>query len=251
MRLGGRAVAISLAVVAFATGCSGGDRERTEVLVSTAASLTDVFAAIEIAFEGSNPDIDVVFNVGGSSGLREQILAGAPADVFASANMETMQAVVDANLVAGPPLVFAVNTIQVAVPVGNPAEVGGLEDFARPELLLGMCAEPVPCGAFAREALAAAGVEASIDTNEPDVRSLLTKVEAGELDAGIVYATDIAARSGRVDGVSVPEDVNVTAVYVIASLAGGGDLEKAGRFVDFVLSTEGQTILRQQGFGAP
>ena len=168
--------------------CSGSSVEG-ELLVSAAASLTDAFAEIESAFEEANPDVDVVLNLGSSSALREQILEGAPADVFASANTSNMDQVAEAGELSGEAEIFATNSLQIAVPTGNPGGVTGLEDFAREELLIGLCAEDVPCGDFGRQALAKAGVIPSIDTNEPDVRALLTKIEAGELDAGITYVT--------------------------------------------------------------
>ena len=222
-----------------------------EVLVSAAASLTDAFAQMESEFEAANPGLDVVLNFAGSSALREQILEGAPADVFASANTSNMDQVVEAGEVAGESQVFVRNLLQIAVPSGNPAGVTGLEDFGRDELLIGLCAEDVPCGDFARQALANAGVTPAIDTNEPDVRALLTKVEAGELDAGITYATDVASIGGAVDGVDIPDDVNVVADYPIAVLANAPNSDAAAAFVAFVLSDEGQAILVEFGFAAP
>jgi molybdate transport system substrate-binding protein len=143
------------------------------------------------------------------------------------------------------------NRLQIAVPAGNDAGVTGLDDFADADLLIGLCAEEVPCGEFAREALANAGVTPSIDTNEPDVRSLLTKVEVGDLDAGIVYVTDVIAAGDAVEGVDIPADVNVIATYPIAALTDAGNAEVADAFVEFVLSDEGQEVLGSYGFDAP
>jgi molybdate transport system substrate-binding protein len=222
-----------------------------EVLVSAAASLTDAFAEIETAFEDANPDVDVVLNLGASSALREQILEGAPADVFASANTSNMDQVTEAGEVEGGAEIFVTNFLQIAVPAGNEAGVTGLEDFANEELLIGLCAEDVPCGEFGREALASAGVTPSIDTNEPDVRALLTKIEAGELDAGITYVTDVMSTDGAVEGVDIPEESNVVAEYPIAVLAGAPNPDAAAAFVEFVLSEEGQAILTAYGFASP
>lgn len=221
------------------------------VLVFAAASLTDAFAEIETAFEAEHPGVDVQLNLAGSSSLREQILEGAPADVFASANQSNMDRVIEAGEVDGDARVFAENLLQIAVPAQNPAGVAGLEDFARQDLLVGLCAEGVPCGDFAREALANAGVEASIDTNEPDVRALLTKIDADELDAGIVYVTDIIAAGERVEGIDIGADVNVVASYPIAPLAEAPNAAAASTFVDFVLSEQGQSVLVSYGFAAP
>lgn len=217
------------------------------VLVFAAASLTDAFGEVAAAFEAANPGVRVELNFGGSSSLREQILDGAPADVFASANESNMATVVDAGA-AGEPQTFVTNLLEIAVPAGNAAGVTGLEDFADPDLLIGLCAEEVPCGEFGREILASAGIEPSLDTNEPDVRSLLTKIEANELDAGIVYRTDILATGDAVEGIAIPEEHNVIATYPIATLTEAPNDTVAAAFVAFVLSDEGQTILESYGF---
>lgn len=237
-----------MAIAGALAACSGGG-EDPQVLVFAASSLTDAFGDLETAFEAAHPGVDVELNLAGSSRLREQLLAGAPADVFAAADLSTMAAVVDAGL-AEAPVVFAENRLALAVPVDNPGRVQGLDDLERPELLVGLCAAGVPCGDFAREALSQAGVEASVDTDEPDVRALLTKLAAGELDAGIVYATDVAA-SDDVASIPLPPSVDVVAAYPITVLAdapAGGD---AADFVAFVTSAEGQAILAAHGFQTP
>jgi molybdate transport system substrate-binding protein len=216
--------------------------------VFAAASLTDAFSEIEAGFEEANPDTDLELNFAGSSSLREQILAGAPADVFASANSATMDVVVDAGDVVGDPQVFAANELIIAVPAGNAAGVAGLVDLADPDLLVGLCAEGVPCGEFARQALARAGVTPSLDTNEPDVRSLLTKIGAGELDAGVVYVTDVTARRDAVEGIEIAARYNVVARYPIAALRTGANPVGAEAFIRYVLSPEGQAVLGRYGF---
>ena len=220
------------------------------VTVFAAASLTDAFGELGTAFEEEHPEVTVELSFGASSGLREQILAGAPADVFASANASNMDQVVEAGA-AVDPSAFVTNQLQIVVPAGNPEGIAGLADFARDELLLGLCAEEVPCGQLALEALAAAAVTPSVDTAEPDVRSLLTKVEAGELDGGIVYETDVLAAGDAVEGIEIPAAQNVTATYPIAALAEAAEPEAAAAFIVFVLSDEGLAILESYGFGAP
>ena len=234
-------------------GCAGSGEKTVdgEVLVSAAASLTEAFTVIEDAFEDANPGIDVLLNLASSSSLREQILEGAPVDVFASANTSNMDRVSEAGAVAGEARVFAKNTLQIAVPAGNPAGVTGLVDFANQELLIGLCAEDVPCGDLGRQALDNAGVTPSIDSNEPDVRALLTKIEAGELDAGIVYVTDVISTEGGVEGVEIPENQNVVAEYSIAILVDAPNAEAAAAFVSFVMSDAGQGIMGEYGFIAP
>jgi molybdate transport system substrate-binding protein len=250
-----RRIMAAATLTSVVIGCAASDEPgrslEGEVLVSAAASLSDVFAEVETAFETANPGVDVLLNLGSSSSLREQILQGAPADVFASANTSNMDRVVAAAEVSGDPKIFARNLLQIAVPSGNPGHVTGLEDFADEELLIGLCAEDVPCGDFARVALKNAGVIPAIDTNELDVRALLTKIEAGELDAGITYVTDVLSTGGAVEGIDIPEDLNVVADYPIASLAHAPNPEAAAAFVAFVLSDEAQDILDNYGFSSP
>jgi molybdate transport system substrate-binding protein len=242
-------LALVVALVACGNGQDGAGLGG-ELLVSAAASLTDAFVEVEAVFEDANPGVDVVLNLGPSSGLREQILEGAPADVFASANIPNMDQVVEAGE-AAEPQVFVANRLQIAVPPGNPGEVTELGDFSWEDPLIGLCAEDVPCGEFGRQALQKAGVIPAVDTNEPDVRALLTKVAEGELDAGIVYATDVASSDGAVEGIDIPEDLNVVAEYQIAALTNAPNPDAAARFVEFVLSEEGQEILAGYGFASP
>lgn len=249
MRLPGRWSSSLLAVALLLSGC-GGDGASDEVLVSAAASLTDAFAEIEASFEAADPGVDVVLNLGGSSSLREQILGGAPVDVFASADAADVDRVVEAGA-ADDPRVFARNRLQIAVPAGNPAGVTGLEDLADPELVIGVCAEGVPCGDLARRALANAGVTPSLDTHEPDVRALLTKIAAGELDAGVTYVTDVIAAGDGVDGIEIPDEVNVVAEYPIVVLGEAPNPDAAAAFVELVRSDAGRAILREHGFTGP
>jgi molybdate transport system substrate-binding protein len=231
-----------------ATGTTEAEGPTGSITVFAAASLTDAFGEMAATFEEENPGSTVELNFGASSALREQILAGAPADVFASANTSNMDQLVEADAVQGEPEVFAANQLEIAVPAGNPGNVEGLDAFGNGDLNIGLCAEEVPCGQFGREALANAGVTPAQDTDEPDVRSLLTKVEAGDLDAGLVYHTDVLAAGDEVEGVEVPEDVNVIAEYPLAALSASGNAEGAAAFVEFVLSDEGQSILESYGF---
>ena len=249
--------AVCAVTVATSCGAQAGDNTTPNsdaiegsIVVFAAASLTDVFSEISASFEDEFPNIDVQLNVAGSSTLREQILGGAPGDVFASADERNMNVVDSAGEVESTPRIFATNTLQIAVPASNPGEVTGLADLTDPDLLVGICAVGVPCGDFAREALDAAGVEASIDTNEGDVRALLTRIEADELDAGIVYVTDVESSIG-VLGVEIPDDVNVVVQYPIAVLSASENAAVAEAFTDYVLSPEGQEIIVAAGFGVP
>ncbi|WP_100501698.1 molybdate ABC transporter substrate-binding protein [Geodermatophilus chilensis] len=221
------------------------------VTVFAAASLTDVFTDLGERLEADHPGLDVQVSFAGSSALATQISQGAPADVFASANEAQMAVVSDAGLAAGEPQVFAANVLQIAVPAGNPAGVTGLADLAREELAIAVCAPQVPCGAAAEDVLAAAGVTAAPDTLEEDVRAALTKVELGEVDAALVYTTDVTAAGDAVEGIDVPEAEQRPNDYPIAALADAPNPEAAAAFVELVRSDEGRQALADAGFRVP
>jgi molybdate transport system substrate-binding protein len=245
-------VGMMLAGTMAVSGCSGAsESDSRDVVVSAAASLSDVFRDMEASFERVHPEFDVLLNIGGSAALREQILEGAPADVFASANVETMDEVLAGGEVEGTADIFAENHMVIAVPAGNPGAVVGLEDFARTDLFVGLCAKSVPCGAFARQILASADVDPSVDSNEPNVRSLLLKIGLGEIDAGIVYVTDAISAAGLVDSITVPVNHDVTAEYPIALLASAPNPAGGEAFIRFVTSAEGAAILEDHGFELP
>ena len=240
---------LGLVVGAILSSCT--PTATSEVVVSAAASLDAVFAALEESFEEAHPGVDVVRNVGSSSLLRYQIIEGAPVDVYASADHVYMDLVEAEGMIESGPRIFAVNRLLIAVPRGNPGGITGLQDFGRSDLLLGLCAPQVPCGALAHEVLNAAAVTADVDTNEPDVRALLTKIEAGELDGGIVYASDVAGRGGAVEGIEIDPQHNVGVEYPIAMIATGDNRDDARRFVDHVLSADSRAVLTRFGFTTP
>ncbi|MDH3404357.1 MAG: molybdate ABC transporter substrate-binding protein [Acidobacteriota bacterium] len=244
-----RPAVAALLVGSVLAGCARGGAAPATVTVSAAASLGGAFAALEPAFEAAHPGLDVALNLAGSSVLREQILGGAPVDVFAAADERNLDPLVEAGAVAGAPRVFARNRLQIAVPAGNPAAVRGLADFARAELWIGLCAAEAPCGAYAERALAAAAVVPSVDTREPNARALAARIGAGELDAGIVYATDVGPAGA--EGIVIPEDRNVVAVYPIAVLAAAPNPGGAAAFVEFVLSDAGRAVMTDHGFSVP
>lgn len=239
-------VALCGAVVVAGCGSNDQTQSRRPLLIFAAASFATALGDAEVAFEARHPDADVQLNLAGSASLRVQILEGSPADVFVSANEEIMDQVVDAGAAADA-VVVARNRMTIAVPVGNPAAVRGLGDFADDDLLIGLCAQGVPCGDFARQVLANAGITPSLDTNEADVRSLVTRIGADELDAGIVYASDVAA-TDDVEGIEIPADVNVETRAPIAVLSDAPNPTSAAAFVEFLLSAEGRTILIDNGF---
>jgi len=233
-----------------ATGRTGTAEERTTVTVLAAASLTGSFTTIARRFETAHPGVTVTLSFAGSSALAEQILQGAPADVFAAASPSTMDTVTDGGAAEGAPVVFASNTLEIAVPPGNPGGVTGLADFADPRLDLALCAPEVPCGAAADQVFAAAGITAAPDTLEQDVKSVLTKVQLDEVDAGLVYRTDVLAAGSAVEGIPFPEAARAATEYPIVVLTGSAHPELAQQFLDFVRS-DGAPVLEEAGFGAP
>lgn len=230
---------------------TGDDGLQGGLTVFAAASLTDTFTELGDAFSAVHPDVDVTFNFGGSSGLAEQIGSGAPADVFASASPATMATVVEAGGADGEPTTFTSNTLQIVVPAGNPAGVTGLADFADSDLTIALCAAEVPCGAASEKVFTAAGITPAPDTLEQDVRAVLTKVELGEVDAALVYRTDVLAAGDAVEGLDLPGAADAVNDYPIVVLAEAPNPEAAQAFVDLVLSDEGQQVLADAGFGAP
>ena len=226
-----------------AGGCDGDDPagvERRTVTVFAASSLTDVFGDIAAAFEATHPGVDVTMQFAGSSRLATQINEGAPADVFAAADAPTA-AQVEARRVA----VFARNRLAIAVPQDNPAGVTGLGSLTGGDLVLALCAPDVPCGALAEE-VGGAALVAAADTREPNVRGVLTKVLLGEVDAGVVYVTDLAVAGDAVRGFAI--DHPASTAYPLALLS---DNPAAAAFVEFVLSPASQELLAAAGFGAP
>ena len=222
-----------------------------DVTVFAAASLTAAFTEIGDAFMAANPGSDVVLNFAGSSDLVAQIGQGAPADVFASADLSNMTKVTDAGQNASEPVVFATNLAEIIVGKGNPEGITGVADLANPDLIVVQCAAEVPCGKYADQVYANAGVTVTPKSLEDNVKAVVTKVTLGEADAGVVYATDVTAAGADAEGVEIPADVNVVAEYPIATLAEAPNADGAQAFIDFVLSDRGQEILASFGFLAP
>ena len=246
---------LAVLCISLVVACSEAD-EPDEIVVSAASSLTDVFTELVEAFEASDAahGITVTLNFGSSSALAVQIVEGAPADVFASANIAQMQVVIDHGK-ASEPAVFAQNEIVVVTPAGLRV-VQGFEDLATSSLRLVLAGPEVPVGAYARDAIAAAdasigggfadAVLANVVSEEANVRAVLAKVELGEADAGIVYATDAAVACDNVEAYRIPSQFAPPTQYVIAPLTGAP--ASAATFVAFVLSEDGQAILGRHGF---
>jgi molybdate transport system substrate-binding protein len=264
MRAGSRSVAaLSLLTAAVAlVGCgsssSGGSAGTPgtssapsgEITVFAAASLTGSFQSLGQQFEAAHPGTTVTFNFAASSALATQITQGAPADVFASASMKNMDQVVAARA-ANAPTPFAKNVMEIAVPPNNPANITSLADLAKPGVKVALCQPQVPCGTVAAKVFANAKITVKPVTQEADVKSTLTKVELGEVDAGVVYVTDVMAAGAKVKGVEIPADVNASTTYPIAALTGSKNPALAKAFVDYALSADGQAVLAQAGFTKP
>jgi molybdate transport system substrate-binding protein len=220
------------------------------ITVLAAASLKESFTAIGKAFRAANPGTTVNLNFGASSALAQQIVQGAPADVFASASQRNMQQVVDGEAANGA-IAFARNTLEIAVPPDNPARIAALADLGRPAVKVVLCQPQVPCGALAQTVLGTARVTVRPVSLEADVTSTLTKVELGEADAALVYVTDVTSAGSKVEGIEIPAGVNASTTYPIASLSGSKNPDLAKAFVAYVLSGQGRAELTKVGFQAP
>jgi molybdate transport system substrate-binding protein len=249
-------LAAALAVAALVLAACGGDDgtpsggssgSANEIKVFAAASLTAAFSELGQQFTSSEGG-KVTFNFAGSQALATQIQQGAPADVLASADLSNMDKVED---LVGTPQNFASNLLQIVVEKGNPKGVKGLDDLAASDLKVVLAAEEVPAGKYAKQALDKAGVSVTPVSQEDNVKAVVSKVALGEADAGIVYVTDVTAGGGKVQGVDIPEDQNVTATYPIATVKASRAQDKAQAFLDLVLSDQGQQVLRKYGFLPP
>jgi molybdate transport system substrate-binding protein len=221
------------------------------ITVLAASSLTEAFGELGDRLEAERPGTTVRFSFAASSELATQVTSGAPADVYASASPVTMDEVVQAGDADGEPTVFVRNRLEIAVPAGNPAGVEGLADFADEGLTIALCAPEVPCGAAAESAFEAAGVTPAPDTLEPDVKATLAKVSLGEVDAALVYRTDVIAAGDDVEGIEFPESADAVNDYPVITLAEAPNVEGAKAFVDLVLSDEGRAVLEAAGFELP
>jgi molybdate transport system substrate-binding protein len=221
------------------------------ITVFAGSSLSDAFKKAGDQLRVRNPGTDYTFNVGSSSTLATQITSGAPADVFASADVANMQKLVDAQLNDGAPTFFVSNRLQIVVAAGNPKQITGLADLAKPGLIVVLAAPTVPAGKYALESLQRAGVRVRPASQEVDVRAVLNKVILGEADAGIVYVTDVKSAGARAVGVDIPEQDQVVARYPITVVKESKNPRLARAYVDYLLSAEGQKLLADFGFSKP
>ena len=218
--------------------------------VFAASSLKEAFTTLAKQFEAAHPGVTVVLNFAASSDLATQITQGAPADVFASASAKNMTQVTTAGY-ASKATTFVKNTMEVALPPSNPGAITMLSDLAKAGIKLALCQDQVPCGSTAAKVFSNAGLTVKPVTLEPDVKSVLAKVELGEVDAGVVYVTDVRAAGSKVAALPIPASVNASTSYPIAALTKSANSAAAQAFVAYVLSTAGSTVLTADGFAKP
>ncbi|MGH8823130.1 MAG: molybdate ABC transporter substrate-binding protein [Jiangellaceae bacterium] len=263
-----RVVVVAVGLAVLSASCGGDDGQDAAavadgsptatgvdvsgtVTVLAAASLTESFEELSDRLAEEYPDLEVTFSFGPSSGLVEQVLAGAPADLLATADTRTMDNAVAGAGVEGDPVIFARNTLALAVPAGNPGGVGGLDDLAREELRVAICAPEVPCGAASQRLLDAAGVTASPDTLATDVKEAASLVALNEADAALIYLTDAAAEGNTVETIEVPEAPEVVNDYPVAVLSEAQNPAGAQVVLAAIIGEPGQQILAEAGFLPP
>jgi molybdate transport system substrate-binding protein len=246
--------ALAAAIVGLIAACggtaAGAPSAGRDLNVFAAASLTESFSALASAFETAHAGTRVHLDFAGSPTLVQQIEQGAPADVFAAADLANMQKLVDAGAVDSP-TVFARNKLEIVVQKGNPKRISTLADLARGDLVVVLAAPGVPAGTYAVQSLAKAGVKLTPKSQEQDVKSVVSKVALGEADAGIVYVTDVRSAGVGVEGVPIPDSENVLASYPLAVVKTAANAAGARLFADYVLSAAGQRVLARYGFAAP
>lgn len=245
-------VAAATGLLLVGAGCSPPASTQTQTLtVFAAASLKTTFTALGQQFESSHAGTEIIFSFGGSSDLVTQLQQGAPGDVFASADTKNMDKATGDALVAGDPVNFASNTLEIAVPPDNPAKITSFADLARAGVKVVTCAPQVPCGAATQKVETATGVDVKPVSEENSVTDVLNKVTSGEADAGLVYKTDVKSAGDKVTGVPFAESSEAVNVYPIAVLTGSKNADLAQEFVDLVTGAEGQQVLADAGFGKP
>lgn len=253
------AVLLTAALALTLAGCSssaktkddgGGGALSGSITVFAASSLTGAFNTLGSQFEAAHQGTKITFNYGASGTLATQIVQSAPADVFASAAPKNMDTVVQAGE-ASNPVTFVKNTGEIAAAPGNPAKIATVADLAKPGVKVALCQPTVPCGVVATTVFKNANVTVKATASEPDVKSTLAVIASGEVDAGIVYVTDVKAAGSKVVGIEIPAAQNATTEYPIATLKGTKNAALATAFVDYVKSADGQKVLSAAGFLAP
>lgn len=242
-------VTVTVIVASALPGCSS--RQPNEMVVFAAASLKSTFTQLGIQFEKAYPGTEVRFNFAGSADLVAQLVQGAHADIFASADTENMIEAVDAGLISGPQIPFASNTLTIVTPPGNDRRIASFADLADPGTQVVVCAPQVPCGTATEKLERITAVTLKPVSEESSVAAVLTKIVSGQADAGLVYRTDAAAAGSKVDEVPFAESSSAVNTYPLAILKGSADRSRAHRFVELVTAPTGQSVLAAAGFGPP
>jgi molybdate transport system substrate-binding protein len=250
---GRRVFIVGLVPLSFLAACSSSSQsqQQTTLNVYAASSLATPFAYAGLAYEKEHPGVKVQFNLGASSDLARFVQEGAPADVFASADVANMDKVESEDLLASPSVVFATNYLEIIVEKGNPLNISSLEDLSNPDLIFVTTNPDVPIGQYTAEVLRKAGVSITPDSFESNVKGIMLKVASGEADAGIVYHSEVIASDGQVEGIKIPTEFNIVSKYPIGIIKNSANKKVAQEFIDFLLSPQGQALLTQYGFKTP
>lgn len=248
----GRAAAV-VAVALASSACGGGPQDDggTVLRVLAAASLTEAFGELERTYEQAHPDVDVQVSYDSSSTLTQQVLEGAPADVLATADEQSMATVTGEGLVATEAVTFATNTLTLVTPPDDPGGVSSVADLESDDVTVAVCVPQAPCGQAARALLALDDVTVTPTTEQENVKSVLTQVVIGQVDAGLVYVTDARAAGDQVRTVAVDNASSVVSSYPVAVLADADSPAAAQDWVELVTSAPGRRVLRSYGFGPP
>ena len=241
-----RRLPVALTLVLLIAGCAAVPPDPHRIAVFAAASLRDAFTDLDTAFRAADPDAAVEFSFAGSADLLAQLAGGARADVFASADTDTMDRALEAGLVKEP-RAFATNTLTIVVAPGNPKGINTFADLRRVSVVA--CAPQVPCGAALTRIEAATGVDLAPVSEENSVADVLNKVISGQADAGLAYVTDARAAAGRVTAIAIRESVAAVNTYRIALTRDAANPADGRRFIELVTGPTGREILRRAGFG--
>ncbi|TSE00624.1 molybdate ABC transporter substrate-binding protein [Skermania sp. ID1734] len=253
-----RYAVVGLVALAAIAGCSSDKTSAPssasahgDITVFAAASLKQTFTDLGHQFESAHPGTNVAFSFAGSSDLVTQLTQGAPADVFASADVPNMTKAVDAKLVDGAPVNFAKNTLTIVTEPGNPKHIRSFADLAQQGLLVVVCAPQVPCGSATKKVEDSTHTQLHPVSEESSVTDVLGKVTSGQADAGLVYVTDAASAGNKVTTVNFPQSAGAVNTYPIAELNQSHNKATAAAFIALVTSPQGQATLGKAGFQAP
>ena len=219
--------------------------------VFAAASLKGTFTELASEFERSHPGVTVSLTFAGSADLVSQVTEGAPADVVAFADEKNMAKLTDAKLIRGTPQLFASNTLEIAVPRGNPAAITSFQDLTKPDAKVVICAAQVPCGSATAKIEQATGITLTPVSEESAVTDVLGKVSSGEADAGLVYVTDVEAAGDAIEGITFPEAAGAVNKYPVGVTTAAAQPELAAEFATLITGADGQKILASAGFAKP